>query len=323
MNYGGSEPSPASLIERSAELKRTLVDFALSPRFERHLARFMLEAADPYQELSEGKAIGVIDRFALQHRMLNDQTILDQFLAGRPDLTAADRQTLRGWRDPVEGIFEVRRKNRDSLVLLNLLDDLQYRVYSNMGPAAFRRLPEGGFTHIRLVPICPVPGAWLIPGSMAAYRKSAAAQVAEAARCRPQSLPGVDAPAFEFPPELADADTTGIIYDETDGLNFYNDYGMLRDLFADPALVAGKQYVDVLRGYRQSETIGPLPFRRLAAAHPDTVDAVFRKVLRKQTFTWAEHGEALMRRRKCWYYEHEPRPGISVIGARLSELVGR
>jgi uncharacterized protein (DUF1778 family) len=30
MNHGGGEPSPASLIERSAELKRTLVDFALS-----------------------------------------------------------------------------------------------------------------------------------------------------------------------------------------------------------------------------------------------------------------------------------------------------
>ena len=40
-------------------------------------------------------------------------------------------------------------------------------------------------------------------------------------------------------------------------------------------------------------------------------------------FTWAEHGEALMRRRKSWHYEREPRPGISVIGARLSELVRR
>ena len=34
-------------------------------------------------------------------------------------------------------------------------------------------------------------------------------------------------------------------------------------------------------------------------AHPDTVDAVFRKILRKRDFTWAEHGEALMRRRKA------------------------
>ncbi len=30
-----------------------------------------------------------------------------------------------------------------------------------------------------------------------------------------------------------------------------------------------------------------------------------------------------MRRRKPWYFEREPRPGISVIGARLSELLRR
>ncbi len=127
-------------------------------------------------------------------------------------------------------------------------------------------------------------------------------------------------PAFELPPGLADADSIGIIYDETDGLNFYNEYGMLRELFADPALAADKRYADVLRGYLRSETIGPLPLRRLAAAYPDTVDAVYRKILRKRDFTWAEHGEALMRRRKAWYYQHEPRPGVSVIGARLLEL---
>jgi hypothetical protein len=50
------------------------------------------------------------------------------------------------------------------------------------------------------------------------------------------------------------------------------------------------------------------------------VDAVLRKILRQRDFTWAEHGEALMRRRKAWYYRYEPRPGVSVIGARLYEL---
>ena len=54
---------------------------------------------------------------------------------------------------------------------------------------------------------------------------------------------------------------------------------MLRDLFADPALAADKRYADVLRGYLRAETIGPLPLRRLAAAHPQTVDAVFPKTL--------------------------------------------
>jgi hypothetical protein len=95
---------------------------------------------------------------------------------------------------------------------------------------------------------------------------------------------------------------------------------MLRDLFDDPRLAASQLYADVLRGYLRSETIAPLPLQRLAAAHPETVDAVFRKILRQPDFTWAEHGEALMRRRKAWYYRHEPRPGVSVIGDRLMEL---
>ena len=377
----------AFLIERSAELKRDLVDFACSPRLERSLAAAMLEAG--LEELEETDAIGTIDRFALQYRLPDGKTVVDQFVASRPDLSAADREMVLGWRDPVEGIFEIRSKDGDAVILLNLLDDLEYRTYSNVGPTVFRPLPRGGFVHARLVPIRPVPGAWLISGTMSAYRKSGAAQIAQAAmelatrrpelvfrnpekieqgweqmrqdraafveffgrdelvlppagaeerlnayyrhrqeaalagqpaRRRPRNLPGIDVPAFELPPDLAEADTIGIIYDETDGLNFYNEYGMLRDLFANPALAAGKRYADVLRGYLRSETIAPLPFQRLAAAHPETADAVFRKILRKRDFTWAEHGEALMRRRKAWYYQREPRPGVSVIGTRLAEL---
>ena len=79
----------------------------------------------------------------LQHRLPNGKTVVDQFVAGRPDLTAADREMLLGWRDPVEGIFEIRRKDRDALILLNLLDDLEYRVYSNMGPAALPSAAQG------------------------------------------------------------------------------------------------------------------------------------------------------------------------------------
>lgn len=115
MNHGGDEPSLACLIERSAELKRALVGFALSPRFERHLERFMREGAGPHEVLIEDEAIDAIDRFALQHRLPNGKTVLDQFLATWPDLSAADREMLRGWRDPVEGIFEIRRKTSQEL----------------------------------------------------------------------------------------------------------------------------------------------------------------------------------------------------------------
>ncbi len=135
MTHSDAEPSLESLIERSAELKRALVDFACGPLLERHLTRFMPKSVRPGEVLDEGDAAGLVDRFALQHRLPNGKTVLDQFLASRSDLSAADRDMLRGWRDPIAGFFEIRGKDQTAIVLLNLLDD-QDRTYSNMGPAA-------------------------------------------------------------------------------------------------------------------------------------------------------------------------------------------
>jgi hypothetical protein len=45
----------AERIERSAELKRALIDFASSPRFDRHLMRLMLEATGSERQLDEGE----------------------------------------------------------------------------------------------------------------------------------------------------------------------------------------------------------------------------------------------------------------------------
>jgi hypothetical protein len=49
---------------------------------------------------------------------------------------------------------------------------------------------------------------------------------------------------------------------------------------------------------------------------------VFQKVLRQPNFTWAEHGEALPRQRKPWYYGREPRPDIAVAPGSASSSAG-
>ncbi|RPK61966.1 hypothetical protein EES43_14510 [Streptomyces sp. ADI96-02] len=388
-HQGAAEPSLTDLIEHSAELKGRLVSFARSARFDRWLTPLLLEAAGPARQLDEGEAIRITDHFVLRYRLPDGSTVVDLFVAGRKDLTAADREMLLGWRDPVEGIFEVQRKEGDAVVLLNLVDDLEYCTYSNVGRAAFRGVSKGGFLHTCLVPVHSADGAWLVSGLMSYYPRSCAGDVARAAlhlatsrpelvfrnprkteqgwqrmredraafvdfcggdelilppaeaedllhayyrhrqeaavaaqpgRARRGRLSGPDLPFFELPRELADSDTIGVIYDEVDGLNFYADYGMLRDLFADPALAGRRRHQDLLRTYLREESIAPLPIFRLAAAHPETADEVFRRLLRKPGFTWSEHGEALLRRRKPWYYENETRPGVSVIGDRLSRL---
>jgi hypothetical protein len=390
-NQGAGGPSLTDLIERSATLKGRLVAFAQSARFDRWLTPLLLEAAGPERQLDEGKAIQITDHFILRHRLPGGSTVVDRFVAARKDLTASDREMLLGWRDPVEGVFEIRRKERDAVVLLNLVNDLEFRTYSNVGLTAFRGMYKGGFLHTCLVPVHSTGGAWLVSGAMSYYPRSSAVEIAQAAlhlatsqpelvfrnpakidqgwqrmredraafiefcgsdelvlppaeaeerlnayyrrrqeatvdgqpgRARGRRLPGPGLPFFELPWELADSDTIGVIYDRVDGLNFYADYGMLRDLFEDPALAGRREHQDLLRTYLREESITPLPIRRLATAHPEAADVVFRKLLRNPGFTWSEHGDALLRRRKPWYYESEPRPGVSVIGDRLSELLG-
>jgi hypothetical protein len=51
-----------------------------------------------------------------------------------------------------------------------------------------------------------------------------ATEAAHPERRRRRRAAHADLPPVEFPAELADADTIGLIYDEIDGLNFYNDY---------------------------------------------------------------------------------------------------
>ncbi|MFJ9032988.1 hypothetical protein ACIRQP_31560 [Streptomyces sp. NPDC102274] len=180
-NHSTDEPSLTELIERSSELKGQLVAFAQSPRFDRWLTPVQLEAAGPERHLDEGEAVRSMDRFILRHRLPDGSTVVDRFVAGRRDLTAVDQEMLLGWREPVEGIFEMQRKEGDAVVLLNLVDDLVYRAYSNVGRAAFRGVSRGGFLHTCLVPVHSADGAWLVSGAMARYPRSSATKIARAA----------------------------------------------------------------------------------------------------------------------------------------------
>ena len=107
-----------------------------------------------------------------------------------------------------------------------------------------------------------------------------------AARGRHRAVSDTGETTFVMPDGFFEFDTVGIIYDELDGFVVVPEYGMLRALFADPALAADPLHANVLRAYLREDTIPPLPLRRMAAAFPGNVDAVFRRVLGNRTFTW-------------------------------------
>jgi hypothetical protein len=141
-----------------------------------------------------------------------------------------------------------------------------------------------------------------------------------AARGRHRQVSDSGETTFVMPPGFFEFATVGIIYDETDGFIVVPEYGMLRDMFANPALAADREHADVLRAYLREDSIPPLPLRRMAVAYPQNADAVFRRVLGNRNFTWRQHGEGLLRKRKPGYYEDDPLPGVAVLSDRVLEL---
>jgi hypothetical protein len=131
-----------------------------------------------FREGDEWEFVAALDYFLLQHELRSGKTVVERFVASRPDLPGEEREMLLGWRDVVEGIFEVRSRDGDALVVENLIDELTYRVHSNMGPSAFRLLKPGGFMIGRIVPVGP---EWLMSGHFMAYRKRDRAAIHRAA----------------------------------------------------------------------------------------------------------------------------------------------
>jgi hypothetical protein len=80
-----------------------------------------------------------------------------------------------------------------------------------------------------------------------------------------------------------------------------------------------KDRLNACHRHRQDAAVAGQPSRTRSRRLPGP-DLPFFELLRKPGFTWREHGEALLRRSKPWYYANEPRPGVSVIGDRLSSL---
>jgi len=159
----------ASLLDRCAELKREMLEFSWQPRFDRDRSEVLRDHLPDRFVGDESELIVALDYFLLQHELRNGKTVVERFVANRPDLPEHERKLLLGWRDVVEGIFEVHGRDGDALVTENLVDELTYRMYSNMGPGVFRPLEPGGFMIGRLV---PVGSEWLISGNFACYPKS-------------------------------------------------------------------------------------------------------------------------------------------------------
>jgi hypothetical protein len=189
----------ADLVQRSGELKRELLEFSNHPQFDRERRQVLRDYFGDRPVCDGSQLVLAIDYFLLQHQLRGGSSVLERFVARRPDLSETEHEMLLGWRDVVEGAFEVQRRDGDALVVENLIDELSYRVYSNIGPAVFAQLEPGGFMVGRIIPIGE---EWLVSGDLAVYPASSRAVINrvayESSMRHPESV-------FRNPAKLASA----------------------------------------------------------------------------------------------------------------------
>jgi hypothetical protein len=187
------------LLERARDLKPMLVHFAMSDRFDRELSAVVAKNFPSGVVTSESEFSMIIDHFALQHELPSGTTVVEEFVAAHPELTDAEKDMLLGWRDVVEGTFEVADKERDALLLFNFLDELTYRTRSNLGRRALKPMKKGMLVIGRLV---RTGDDWMISGNPAALpastRDALLPAVAEMAMRSPEAV-------FRNPAKLAQA----------------------------------------------------------------------------------------------------------------------
>jgi uncharacterized protein DUF6398 len=167
----------AGLLDHCSDLKQQLVKFAYSRRFSRQLDQALREGAAG-KAVDESEFIDITDHFILQRPLPGGRTLVEAFVSAHPELAETDRQMLLGWRDVVEGVFEIRERDGGAIIAVNLIDELTYRIYSNAGPAALASMEPGYFMIGRIVPIGV---GWMLSGTQQTFDASRRATMLQVA----------------------------------------------------------------------------------------------------------------------------------------------
>jgi hypothetical protein len=184
-------------MERAGDLKGELMEFAYSPRFGRAMKDVIVEAFPGGVVNNEVIFATVVESFVYTGRLPHGDNILELFA----DLhSGADRELLLSWRDYVMGTFEVKELyGVDGVIAFNHIDELTYRIRSNMGAEGVDPLSPGV---VMVTGIVPIGEDWMLSGASMAVPAEAADAVLSGVRQLQMNNPKS---VFRNPEKLAQA----------------------------------------------------------------------------------------------------------------------
>lgn len=153
----GEDGPSREQLERIGDIKGVLIEFTRNPEFEEDFNMAKLEYFKEEKEpgdMEKEKWISFLDWYTLEWQSEVESTFPDRFVETHGDLMSRDvREMILGWRDVVDGIFEVKGQRSDRYHMKNLINEREYMVYPTASMTDASLFEIGNFINARITPV--------------------------------------------------------------------------------------------------------------------------------------------------------------------------
>ncbi len=93
------------------------------------------------------------DDFVYSYRFPDNRTVIDRFVSETPNLSEKEKAIVLRWKDPVGGLFQVKRALPDGFVAENLINEVDYTIKPTTIPEGFEQSARtGAFFMAKIIP---------------------------------------------------------------------------------------------------------------------------------------------------------------------------
>ncbi len=148
-------------IDRFGDIRKMLVDYfqqVLLKKDNTLKEAFFKVAREKYGDPSVIKSESAFheftDNFVYSYKFPDNLTVIDRFVSETADLSEKEKAIVLRWKDPVVGLFQVKRTFLDGFVAENLINEVDYTIKPTTIPRSFERLARpGAFFRAKIIPI--------------------------------------------------------------------------------------------------------------------------------------------------------------------------
>jgi len=149
-------------IDRFGDIRKMLVDYfqnVLLKKDDTLKEAFFKAVREEYGDpvviiKSEDEFHEFTDNFVYSYRFTDDLTVLDRFVSETSNLSEKEKAIVLRWKDPVGGLFQVKRALPDGFVAENLINEVDYTIKPTRIPKKFELLAiPGAFFRAKIIPV--------------------------------------------------------------------------------------------------------------------------------------------------------------------------